>query len=67
MVSDFIPSPMTQVAIEAALKAGAILRAGYGTQYEISFKPGVQNYVTEYDYASERCLIEYIKKYYPSH
>jgi myo-inositol-1(or 4)-monophosphatase len=67
MVSDFTPSPMTQVAIEAALKAGTILRAGYGTQYKISVKPGVQNYVTEYDYASERCLIEHIKQRYANH
>lgn len=60
-------STMTTVAIEAVLKAGTILRKGFGTKYQIAMKPGVHNYVTEYDHASEKCIIEYIQSKYSNH
>jgi myo-inositol-1(or 4)-monophosphatase len=59
--------PLTQVAIEAALEAGKILQRGYGTKFKIGFKPGVQNYVTEFDHAAEECIIKRIKSHYPKH
>lgn len=60
-------SPLTKVAIEAVLKGGIILQQGFGTQFKISLKPGVQNYVTEYDHASENCIINTIRETYPHH
>lgn len=60
-------SAMTSVAIDAVLEAGDILRKGFGSQFELTHKPGVQNYVTTYDYASEECIIGRLKKNYPSH
>jgi myo-inositol-1(or 4)-monophosphatase len=60
-------SSLTLIAIQAALKAGDILRRGFGTSYEIQAKPGKQNFVTEYDRASEACIISLIKEKYPSH
>ena len=60
-------SEMTQLAVEAVFEAGAILRGGFGTKYTKSLKPGVQNYVTEFDHASELCIISKIKKKYPTH
>jgi myo-inositol-1(or 4)-monophosphatase len=63
--SDF--SVLTLVAIQAALKAGEILKRGFGTSYEITAKPGRQNFVTEYDRASEACIISFIKERFPSH
>jgi myo-inositol-1(or 4)-monophosphatase len=60
-------SSLTLTAIQAALKAGDILRKGFGTEYEIRSKPGRQNFVTEYDHASEGCIISFIKERFPSH
>jgi myo-inositol-1(or 4)-monophosphatase len=58
---------LTMTAIQAALKAGDILRRGFGTSYEISTKPGRQNFVTEYDRSSEACIISFIKERFPFH
>lgn len=60
-------SKLTSVAIEAALQAGALLRRGYGTDFEISSKPGRLNLVTEYDKASEKGIIALITKHFPDH
>lgn len=60
-------SSFTFTAIQAALKAGEILKRGFGTNYEISNKPGRQNFVTEYDKASEACIISLIREHFPSH
>lgn len=60
-------SPITSVAIEAAKKAGEILCKGFGTHYQISLKPGNMNFVTEYDIAAEKAIIEHIHQYYPTH
>ncbi len=60
-------SSLTLTAIQAALKAGEILKRGFGTTYEITAKPGRQNFVTEYDRASEECIISFIKERFPSH
>jgi myo-inositol-1(or 4)-monophosphatase len=59
--------PITQVAVNAVLKAGEILAQGFGTHYTKTLKPGIQNYVTEFDHAAEKCLIEEIRAHYPSH
>jgi|LakMenEpi03Aug12_release.lakeMendotaPanAssembly.Ray.scaffolds.fasta_scaffold03110_10 myo-inositol-1(or 4)-monophosphatase len=60
-------SSLTTVAIEAALKAGALLQNGFGTSFQISKKPGIQNYVTEYDHASEKSILETIRLHFPEH
>jgi myo-inositol-1(or 4)-monophosphatase len=60
-------SDMTKIAVKAALDAGDILRKGFGTSYKIELKPGIQNYVTEYDHASEKLIVEKIQHHYPSH
>lgn len=64
-VSDF--SPLTLTAIQAAFNAGKILIDGFGTDYEITAKPGRQNFVTEFDKASESAIISFIRDQYPSH
>jgi myo-inositol-1(or 4)-monophosphatase len=60
-------SPFTVTAIEAALKAGEILRRGFYSDYQISEKPGVHNLVTEYDHKAEESIISTILSHYPSH
>lgn len=60
-------SHLTLTAIQAALDAGKILAKGFGTDYEITPKPGRQNIVTEFDKASEASIISFIRDQYPSH
>lgn len=60
-------SKITIVAQEAAIKAGDILKKGFGTQFDIQSKEGKQNFATEYDLASEKCIIETILGYFPDH
>lgn len=67
MTFSFDLSYLTFVAIQAALKAGDILRKGFGTSYQIIAKPGRQNFVTDYDTASEACIISFIKQHFPEH
>lgn len=67
MMNNF--SELTKTAIEAALKSGQIVKEGFlRPLHDIKDKgQGVQNIVTEYDLLSEKTIVEYIKKKYPSH
>lgn len=60
-------SDLTIVAIQAALKAGEILKRGFGSTYQITAKPGKQNFVTEYDRSSEESIISMIRHHFPHH
>ena len=60
-------SAMTSVAIDAALQAGAILRQGFGTTFQIAEKPGHLNYVTEFDHAAEKCIMDVVRTHFPTH
>lgn len=58
---------ITQCGIESALKAGKILKEGFGTTFKISSKDGKNNLVTEYDNLSEKIIIENISKKFSNH
>lgn len=58
---------LTKIAVDSALKAGEILREGFGTNFKISNKEGKNNLVTEYDNKSENFIIDNIHKKFPSH
>lgn len=58
-------SPLTFLAMDAALEAGALLRDGFGSQFEIREKEGRHNLVTEYDHRSEECLFRFFRRYAP--
>src|SRR5581483_7755150 len=60
-------SELTRVAVEAAKNAGALLQKGFGSYFEISTKPGVQNLVTEYDLISEKAIMATISEHFPEH
>jgi myo-inositol-1(or 4)-monophosphatase len=62
-------SEFTLVAIEAAKKAGHLLKEGFlSHSFHIMDKGvGIQNLVTEYDLLSEKCIIEHLKNEYPKH
>lgn len=54
------------VALDAAHKAGAIIRENYGRPHTID-KKGVINLVTEVDKASEDCIFAIIRAAFPEH
>lgn len=62
-----VDSKLTVVAIRAALKAGNLLKHGFGTSYRVSRKPGIHNLVTEYDEAAEKTIISTIREEFPDH
>lgn len=60
-------SSLAFVAIQAALKAGNLLRKGFGTQFSISSKANAQDLVTEYDKAAEDVIINFIREQFTGH
>jgi myo-inositol-1(or 4)-monophosphatase len=60
-------SSLLKIAIEAAQEAGAILRNGFGTSFQIRLKSGKQNVVTEYDQRAEESIIKYLSTHSPDH
>lgn len=53
--------------IQIAKEAGEIIREGYGKNFQIEFKSGENNLVTEIDKKSERVIIDFIQKNYSTH
>lgn len=58
---------LTKCAVDAALKAGKILRDGFGTSFEIFSKEGKNNLVTEFDKLSEKAIIGHLHSEFPEH
>lgn len=58
---------LIQIAKEAALEAGALLKEGNKTSFHVETKDGKQNLVTEYDIASQKLIINKIKGRFPQH
>jgi len=59
---------MIQDIIYIAKEAGEIIRNAHGTRFTIEIKSNnLKNLVTEIDKKSERTIIDFIKKKYPSH
>ncbi len=58
---------ITQIAIQSALKAGEVLKQGFGTAFKISNKEGKNNLVTEYDLLAEKIIIDNIRGKFPDH
>lgn len=60
-------SRLTMIATLSALKAGEILRKGFGTATTFETKEGRHNLVTEWDNKAEAVIIESIKAHFPDH
>ncbi|MDX8431615.1 MAG: inositol monophosphatase family protein [Candidatus Algichlamydia australiensis] len=60
-------SRLSNVATLAALRAGEILKKGFGSSFEISSKSGKHNLVTEYDMLAEELIVAFIRKTFPEH
>ena len=57
---------LLEAAVNAATEAGRILEQGFGTSFDIASKEGRHNLVTEYDLASENCIISVLQSYTPT-
>lgn len=60
-------SHISFVAIQIALKAGNLLKKGFGSVFEIQNKEGKHNLVTEYDLLSEKMILNMIHEHFPDH
>ncbi len=58
---------MINSVIEIAKEAGQIIREGFGKNFSVEFKTNKSNLVTEIDKKSEKLIVDYIQKKYPSH
>jgi myo-inositol-1(or 4)-monophosphatase len=56
-----------ELALDVTIKAGEILKEGFGSTFQINNKEGRNNLVTEFDLKSEEFIISSISKYHPSH
>jgi myo-inositol-1(or 4)-monophosphatase len=67
MTSQILNSPLAFVAIQAALKAGHLLRRGFGTRFSINSKANAQDLVTDFDKIAEETIISFIRQHFPDH
>lgn len=58
---------LTTIAVQAAHKAGEILRRGFGTLFQVEIKSALHDVVTEFDKAAEDAAIKHIQKLCPTH
>jgi myo-inositol-1(or 4)-monophosphatase len=65
--SCYLCAMLKQTLLEAAEAAGTIMRDSFNGTFKISNKEGINNLVTEIDHASEKAIIDIIKKSYPGH
>jgi myo-inositol-1(or 4)-monophosphatase len=55
------------VAIDAATRAGRLLRAEHGKRRQVAFKGGPTNLVTEMDHRAESHIVETLQAAFPTH
>ena len=65
--SCYLCAMLKATLLEAAEAAGTIMRDSFNGTFKISNKEGINNLVTEIDHASEKAIIDIIKKSYPDH
>lgn len=58
---------MLEDIIQIAKEAGEIIRENFGKNFNIEFKSSESNLVTEVDKKSEKLIIDFVNKKYPSH
>jgi myo-inositol-1(or 4)-monophosphatase len=60
-------SELLDFTIDITKRAGKILKDGFGTNFKIDNKEGINNLVTEYDKKAEDFIIGEIRSKYPDH
>lgn len=63
---DGSPSQELRVCVQAAWKAGQLLKGGFGTDYAIAQKTAKNDLVTAYDHASEELITSFLRTRFPS-
>ncbi len=58
---------MINKIIEISKEAGALIREGFDTNFNIEYKGSSSNLVTEIDKKSEKLILDYISKEFPGH
>ena len=58
---------MLNKVIYIAREAGEVLSSGFGKNFSIEYKTNLANLVTEFDKKSEKTIIDFIKKEFPTH
>jgi myo-inositol-1(or 4)-monophosphatase len=58
---------MIKDILEISGIAGEIIREGFGKNFQIEYKTNEKNLVTEIDKKSEKAIMDFISKKYPSH
>ena len=58
---------LLNTAIEAARKAGALLKEGFRSQFSVTSKSQYHDLVTEYDLRAEAIILEHIRAQFPMH
>lgn len=58
---------MIEDVIHISKEASEIIREGFGKNFQIEFKTGDNNLVTEIDKNSEKLIIDFVQKKYPKH
>ena len=63
----YICSMLKSTLLKATKAGGAILQEYFNREIQISNKEGINNLVTEADHASEKAIIDIIRKEFPEH
>lgn len=58
---------LKSILLQAVKAGGAVMQQYFNGAFKISNKEGLNNLVTEADHASEKAIIDTIKKHYPEH
>ncbi len=58
---------MINKIISISKEAGSIIRDGFGSKLDLEYKSNITDFVTNIDKASEKTIIDFIKKEYPTH
>ncbi len=62
-----MPDLFLEVAVDAATRAGELLRSSFGALRQISYKGSATNLVTEMDRQAEALIVESIRRRFPDH
>ncbi|HYB69401.1 MAG TPA: inositol monophosphatase family protein [Candidatus Bathyarchaeia archaeon] len=65
--SNLVSESFREVAVDAALRAGAFLRTHFGTHPAVSYKGSPTNLVTEMDRGAEAIILDAIRARFPGH
>lgn len=60
-------STRLKACMEAATRAGRLLKEGFGTDYQVLPKAMKNDLVTEFDHASEKLIMAFLSDHFPDH